>query len=148
MKKLIFVLLLSIPAFLNSQAATKQENIKALFTLMQTDSMAVKMINSMMPMLTKPASSLQDSTAQVQRSAMLQRISNVMYDITKRLINEDMVSLYDKYFTEKDINDLLVFYKSSAGRQMVKVTPDLNKDMMMILVTKYMPEIQRMITMP
>jgi hypothetical protein len=145
MKKPVIVLLLSVLTLFSAQAATKQENIKALFTLMQTDSMAVKMINSMMPMLTKPASSLQDSTAQVQRTALLHKISNIMYGITKRLINEDMVALYDKYFTEKDITDLLVFYKSSAGQKMVKVTPDLNKEMMTILVTKYMPEIVQMI---
>ena len=145
MKKPVIVLLLSVLTLFSAQAATKQENIKALFTLMQTDSMAVKMINSMMPMLTKPASSLQDSTAQVQRTELLHKISNIMYGITKRLINEDMVALYDKYFTEKDITDLLVFYKSSAGQKMVKVTPDLNKEMMTILVTKYMPEIVQMI---
>jgi uncharacterized protein len=146
MKKLILVLLLSIPSFLNTQAATKQENIKALFTLMQTDSMAVKMMNSMMPMLMNPASTVKDSTARVQREAMLKKITGVMMDITKRLMNEDMTALYDKYYSEKDIKDLLAFYKSDAGKKMVKITPDLNKEMIMILVTKYLPEIQRSIT--
>lgn len=143
MKKQILVLLILIPAFLSIQAKTKQENIKELFTLMQTDSMAIKMMNSMIPMLTNPASTLQDSTARVQREALLNKVTTVMLDITKRLIDEDMTALYDKYFSEKDINELLVFYKSDAGKKLVKVTPDLNKEMVTILLTKYLPEMQQ-----
>ena len=53
-----------------------------------------------------------------------------------------MLAIYDKYYTEKDIKDLVAFYKSSAGQKMVKVSPDLNKEIMTILLTKYVPEIQ------
>lgn len=144
MKKLLLVLLLSIPVFFNVQAQTKQENIKELFALMQTDSMVVKMMNSMIPMLVNPPSATMDSTARSQRTELLQKVTTVLTSITTRLINEDMVVLYDKYFSEKDIQDMQAFYKSAAGKKMIQVTPELNKEMMMIMLTKYMPEMQRM----
>jgi len=130
---------------LNCQALTKQENIKVLFQLMQTDSVVEKMINSMIPIMMKSMPQQQDSTAMSMMNATMKKMTDVMMDITKRLLNEDMLAIYDKYYTEKDIKDLVAFYKSSAGQKMVKVSPDLNKEMMMILITKYVPEIQQML---
>jgi uncharacterized protein len=142
MKKLLLVILILIPALINCQAQTKQENIKVLFQLMQTDSVVEKMMNSMIPLMMKSIPQQQDSTAMSMMNATMKKITDAMMDITKRLMNEDMLAIYDKYYTEKDIKDLVAFYKSSAGQKMVKVTPDLNKEMMMILVTKYIPELQ------
>lgn len=143
MKKFILVLLLSIPFLFNVQAQTKQENIKELFALMQADSMVVKMMNSMLPMLINQSSPNMDSTAKSQRAEMVTKLTSVLTNITNRLINEDMVLLYDKYFSEKDIKEMNAFYKSDAGKRMIQVTPDLNKEMMMIMMTKYLPEIQK-----
>ena len=142
MKKLLLVILILISVLMNCQAQTKQENIKVLFQLMQTDSVVEKMMNSMIPVMMKSIPQQQDSTAKSKLEATMKKMTEVMMDITKRLMNEDMLAIYDKYYNEKDIKDLVAFYKSSAGQKMVKVTPDLNKDMMMIMVTKYIPELQ------
>ncbi len=145
MKKILLVLLFSIPLLLNCQAQTKQENIKVLFQLMQTDSVVEKMMNSMIPVMMKSIPQAQDSTAKSQLDATMKKMTQVMMTITKRLLNEDMVGLYDKYFTESEIKDLVTFYKSSVGKKMVAVSPELNKEMMMILITKYFPEMQEML---
>jgi len=142
MKKLILVLFISIPALFNCQAQTKQENIKVLFQLMQTDSVVEKMMNSMLPIMMNSIPQQQDSTAKSLMDATMKKMTQVMLDITKRLLNEDMVGLYDKYFTERDIKDLVAFYRSSAGKKMIAVSPELDKEMMTILMSKYMPEIQ------
>ena len=144
MKKLLIVLFLSMSVFLSVQAQTKQENIKVLFQLMQTDSVVEKMMNSMIPMMMKSMPQPKDSAATVKMNEMMKKMSNVMNQITKRLLNEDMTGLYDKYFTETEIKDLVAFYKSSAGKKMISVSPELNKEMMTILLTKYVPEIDRM----
>lgn len=145
MKKILFVLLLSISVSLNCQAQTKQENIKVMFQLMQTDSVVEKMMNSMLPVMMKSIPQAQDSTAKSQLDATMKKMTQVMMTITKRLLNEDLVGLYDKYFTESEVKDLVTFYKSSAGKKMVAVSPELNKEMMMILITKYFPEMQQML---
>jgi len=56
-----------------------------------------------------------------------------------------MVDLYDKYFTQSEINDYITFYKSPSGQKFLKATPDLQKDMMNILMQKYMPDMQKTI---
>jgi len=145
MKKILLILLFSIPVLLNCQAQTKQENIKVLFQLMQTDSVVEKMMNSMIPVMMKSIPQAQDSTAKSQLDATMKKMTQVMMTITKRLLNEDMVGLYDKYFTESEIKDLVSFYKSSVGKKMVAVSPELNKEMMMVLITKYFPEMQQML---
>ena len=145
MKKILLVLLFSMPVLLNCQAKTKQDNIKELFQLMQTDSVAAKMMNSMIPMMMNPMSLPQDSTAKSKLDATMKKMTQVMMVITNRLLNEDMTGLYDKYYTESEIKDLVTFYKSPAGKKMVAVSPDLNKEMMMILITKYIPEIRQML---
>lgn len=145
MKKLLLVLFVSMTAFLTVQSQTKQENIKVLFQLMQTDSVVDKMMNSMIPMLLKSMPQPQDAAATDKMNAMMKKMSGVMMTITKRLLNEDMTVLYDKYFTEAEIKDLVAFYKSSAGKKMISVTPELNKEMVSILLTKYVPEMDRML---
>lgn len=142
MKKILLVLFFSIPLLLNVQAQTKQENIKVLFQLMQTDSVVEKMMNSMIPVMMNSMPQVQDSTAKSQMTSMMKKMTQLAMDVTNRLLNEDMAAMYDKYYTEKDIKDLVAFYKSPAGKKMVKISPDLNKEMMMILMTKYLPELQ------
>jgi uncharacterized protein len=61
------------------------------------------------------------------------------------MINEDMVTLYDKYYTQNEINDFIIFYKSPSGQKFTKVSPDIQKDLMMVMMQKYMPEIQKTI---
>lgn len=40
-----------------------------------------------------------------------------------RVIEDVSVNLYDKYFTEDEIKDLIVFYKSHTGRKTTEVLP-------------------------
>lgn len=145
MKKLLVVLILMLPAFLNAQAVTKKENIKILFHLMQTDSVVEKTMKSMLPMLMKSANLPKDAASASRVDSVTNKMTHIMLTITNRLINEDMVELYDKYYTEQDVKQLVAFYKSTTGQKMISVTPDLNKEMMMILFTKYVPEIEKMV---
>lgn len=61
--------------------------------------------------------------------------------IINKLMNEDMVELYNKYFSEKEINDMINFYKSETGQKMLSTSPIIMNDVMELFKTKYMPEI-------
>lgn len=56
---------------------------------------------------------------------------------------DDMALIYDKYFTEKEIKDFIVFYKSSSGQRYLSQTPEIMKEFMGTMVQKYMPEMQK-----
>jgi uncharacterized protein len=142
MKKMLLVLMFCIPFLMNGYSQTKQESIKQLFQLMQQDSAISKMMGSVMPMITTKMDQMPDSASRSMANEKIQFMVKTVENMTTRMINEDMVGLYDQYFTQKEIKDLIVFYKSSAGKKMVQVTPDIQKDLMLILIKKYLPELQ------
>jgi uncharacterized protein len=145
MKKAILVLVFILPLLMNSYSQTKQESIKELFHVMQQDSIMDKMFNSMIPAMMNQMQSQMpsDSTAKVRSNEMMNTIIQTVKEISKKLIDEDMVVLYDKYFTQNDINDFIAFYKTQSGQKLLKVTPDLQKDLMMVMMQKYIPEMQK-----
>ena len=58
------------------------------------------------------------------------------------LIEEIIVPIYDKHFTESELQDLVTFYKSPTGQKMVAATPSLMVDTMGAFSEKIMPKLQ------
>lgn len=146
MKKVVLVSLFCVAALINGYSQTKQESIKELLHLMQQDSLTDKMFTSMIPsMLNQMQSQIKDSTSIARSEERMNSTMQSIKEISKKLINEDMVALYDKYFSQNEINDFIAFYKSPSGQKFIKVTPDIQKDLMMIMMQKYMPEIRKAI---
>lgn len=144
MKKVVLVSVLCISAFLNSYAQTKMESVKELFHLMQTDSLMDKTFKSMIPAMFKQMTSqVKDSAALARSKELLTYTLESTKGIVKKMLNEDMVLLYDKYFTENEINDFIAFYKSPSGQKLIQVQPDIQKEMMTVMFQKYIPEITK-----
>ena len=143
MKKSIFLILFSVCFFSGSFAQSKQESIKELFLIMKNDSMMNKMLDSMIPsMASQMQSQVKDSVA----SAISVNIMNVSMQTVKGFIPQmmdDMALIYDKYFTEKEIKDFIVFYKSPSGQRYLSLSPEIMKEFMGTMMQKYMPEIQK-----
>lgn len=57
------------------------------------------------------------------------------------LIQEPQIRLYSKYFTEKELEDLLAFYATPAGRKTIEVLPDLTREAMEMGVRELSPKI-------
>jgi uncharacterized protein len=147
MKKLVLVLMICIPSLM-SYSQTKQESIKELFHIMQQDSLMDKTFSSMVPAMMEQMKSqhpIKDSLANARSNEMMKSTMKATRVILKKMMDNDMVTLYDKYFSQKEINDYIAFYKSDSGKKFIKVTPDLSKDLMMIMMQKYVPEIQNTI---
>ena len=147
MKKVILVLVFILPLLMNSYSQTKKESIKELFIAMQQDTIIDRMFNSMIPTMMNQMQSQMpsDSTAQVRSNELTKTLLAVAKEITKKMINTDMVELYDKYFTQDEIKDYTAFYKSPSGQKYIKATPDIQKDLMIVMFQKYMPEMQKSI---
>ena len=143
MKKSLFVLVLCFSVFANGFSQTKQASIKELFLIMKNDSMMNKMLDSMVPSMARQMQSqVKDSVA----SAISVNIMNVSMQTVKGFIPQmmdDMALIYDKYFTEKEIKDFIVFYKSPSGQRYLSLSPEIMKEFMGTMMQKYMPEIQK-----
>lgn len=147
MKKVILVLMICIPSLMG-YSQTKQESIKELFHVMQQDSIMDKMFNSMIPSMINQMKSQHpenDSLSNARSNEMMKAMMQTTRLIMKKMMDEDMVVLYDKYFSQKEINDYIAFYKTPSGQKFIKVTPDISKDLMGIMMQKYVPEIQNAI---
>lgn len=57
------------------------------------------------------------------------------------MIEDVSYNLYDKYFTESEIRDLVMFYKSPTGRKTTAVTPDLFAESMSNTMTALKPKV-------
>ena len=110
---------------------------------MKNDSMMNKMLDSMVPSMAKQMQlQVKDSVA----SAISVNIMNVSMQTVKGFIPQmmdDMALIYDKYFTEKEIKDFIVFYKSPSGQRYLSLSPEIMKEFMGTMMQKYMPEIQK-----
>lgn len=146
MKKVILAAVFCFFAFVSGYSQTKQESIKELFKVMQTDSLMAKTFDAIISgSMTNLRGVIKDSAANAATNVMMKSMMQNLKVMMKKMIDEDMVSLYDKYFTQNDINAYIIFYKSPSGQKFLKVTPDLQKDLMNVMMTKYMPEIQKSI---
>ena len=143
MKKVILVSVFCFVAFINGYSQTKQASIKELFHVMQTDTLMDKMFTSMIPgMLKQMQGQITDSVSRTRAEEMTNSVIETIKGISKKMIDEDMVVLYDKYFTQNEINDFISFYKTPSGQKFIKVSPDIQKDLISIMMQKYMPEMQ------
>lgn len=143
MKKVLLVLFLCISVFTNGFSQTKQESIKELFHIMKNDSMMNKMLDSMVPtMVGQMQSEIKDSVARAKSTDIM----NISMQAVKGFIPQmmdDMALIYDKYFTEKEIKDFIVFYKSPSGQKYLNLSPEIMKEFMGTMMQKYMPEMKK-----
>jgi len=142
MKKVTIVLLFCLGVFTGSMAQTKQESIRELFHLMRDDSTSLKIMNSMVPMLTQKTSQDMDSTARTKSQESMKSIMAAVTMIIAK-VKDDRLKLYDRYFTQDEINEMIVFYKSPAGRKYVSVKPEITKEIVMKVFKEYLPEMEK-----
>lgn len=62
------------------------------------------------------------------------------------IINDMSYALYDKYFSEGEIKDLVTFYKSPTGKKSIAVLPNLFAESMSNTVTALKPKISEIVT--
>lgn len=110
---------------------------------MQVDSLMDKTFNSIIPAITQQMNSqVKDANALAKSEKVFKIAMDAGKDIMKKMMDTDMVDIYDKYFTEQEINDFTAFYKTPAGQKMLKVLPEIQKEIMTLMMQKYMPEMQ------
>ena len=63
-------------------------------------------------------------------------------EIALKLVSVDMVDIYDKYFTIEEIEDFTTFYKTKSAQKLLAQMPEVTKDVMTIMSTKYQKDYQ------
>ncbi|WP_207533285.1 DUF2059 domain-containing protein [Desertivirga arenae] len=143
LKRTILSLVFIAIAFSDSYAQSKKESIKELFHLMQTDSLMDKTFSAILPSIKQSMEAQAPNAAAREKSTQaFTTVMTIAKDICKRMINEDMVDIYDRNFSEDEIREFTAFYRTPAGQKMLQVLPEIQKEIMTLMMQKYMPEMQ------
>lgn len=144
MKKTILLSIILAVNTITLFSQTKQESIKELIHLMQTDSMVEKTFAAIVPtIMTQFSKEYQDSTMIATRTQHMNSILTLSKKMFNKILNEDVVALYDKFYTENEIKDIIVFYKSPTGKKLIEKMPEMEKEIMGIVMQKFMPEMKK-----
>jgi len=114
---------------------------------MDSEKMIDGMMNNMILALKQQASGqIQENGAKEKHDKYIDFMMNEVKELSKRLVNEEMVNIYDKHFTHEEIKDLIQFYESPTGKKLLEKNPEISKDLMNSMMTKYMPEFKERLT--
>jgi Uncharacterized protein conserved in bacteria len=144
MKKSIFLLLFSVCFFSGAFAQSKQESIKELMHIMKSDSMMIKMVDQMMPaMISNMKSKMKDQADAEEKSGkMMIIVKQIITEMSPKIMDQ-MILMYDKYYTEGEINDIITFYKSPTGQKSINTMPLIMKDMMGNMTSTLIPDMAK-----
>jgi uncharacterized protein len=119
---LVFVLFFAVQ-LLNAQepSTSKETAIRKLISIAGGEKMASTMIDQMI---------------EIYRQESIPIDAKLMEELKKEAdvasLMESMVPMYDKYYTEKEINQLVAFYNSPLGKKTIEVMPKLTQESMQI----------------
>lgn len=120
-KNLITILLIvfSVFTYSQNQVNTKNEKIKSLMTLTGSGNLGVSMIDTMIESFKKTMPEVPNEFwIEFRKEVNAEEIVNLM------------IPIYDKYFTEKEVDELIAFYNTPIGKKMISTLPTIMKESM------------------
>lgn len=147
-------------------ADKKEELIRELLAVTETRSSGGKIVDSILTEFSKQYPAMIEGLADAEpdltpaqrervKSAIAESYERVSKSFRERLpqridigqvIEEISYSLYDKYFTEEEIRDLISFYKTSTGKKSLSILPQLFAESIRLAGEKLSPVLNRLVT--
>jgi uncharacterized protein len=148
---LLLTLLIGLASQGQAQNSVKKEKIKNLFALMHQDSLIIKTLDATTSSMVKNMSTMFSDTMYTNHGVDVSKVTQKLMERSVKkskenalkLLNEDRVNIYDKYFTIEEIEDFTTFYKSPSGQKMLNQMPDITKDVMAVMSAKYQKDFQQ-----
>jgi len=116
MKKLIPIIFMVL-CMASIEAQTKEDNIRKLLELTNTNAIVIQVIDTLLPQYEK-------ALPDVPKGYWDSMRENIDVNDFEKM----MIALYDKYYTDEDIKQLIKFYESDIGKKMIQVMPDFTQD--------------------
>ena len=147
----IAICFLSVLLTVSSYASeeTKRENLEKLFVVMKVDSMMDTIYAQMNQMMQGMRKQLKVKPSEEEQEIFDKYNTKLITALKSYMgwekIKEPMIEVYLKYYTEKEIQDMLVFYSSDTGRSVVQKMPALLSDSMLLsqkLMQDFMPQMR------
>ena len=127
---------------INLSAQEKNGKIIQLFELMRTEKRVNSMVDNMSAIFNQKSSELKNTQNDSIKTIYRTYVMDETKAFTKKLLNEDMVELYDKYFTIEEIQKFIDFYNTPEAKKLLDVTPNIQEDLMTNVRNKYLPDLR------
>lgn len=118
------------------ESMVRSELPKMVSTILKT----VPALNSDRPEVQKQFSDIVSRMAVKYRDRVIKQID------LSQLIEQISYPIYDKYFTESELRDIIGFYKSSTGKKAISVLPQIMVDSMSRTNDILLPKMSRIMT--
>lgn len=126
---------------------SKRESVVALLEATNADAIIDNMYGQMNQVLQGMGSQLGVKPEEEPiLNAYMEKIAKAMQEeMSWKKMEGPMIDIYLKHYTEKEIQDMLAFYRSDTGRSMVEKMPAVMSDSMVVsqqMMQGFMPKIQ------
>ncbi|WP_069660591.1 DUF2059 domain-containing protein [Arcticibacter eurypsychrophilus] len=142
MKKTILLAILLGSLSFSSFAQASNEKVVELFQIMKSDKMMNGMMDNMMAIMGQQGGMLKNNEDNKAFTEYMNYVTQEGKLLMKKIMNEDMVTLYSKYFTNDEIQYYIDFYATPAGKKMLELTPTIQKEFMTSFMANDMPSFQ------
>ncbi len=149
MKKIIFVVLMLVSFSAGASEESKRKQLEELMSLMDMHSMVNQMYSQFEVQLKNMSAQM---GIQASDQAIVDKYYEKMIQLFKKEVNWDkmkpgIIDIYAKHFTEKEIADMITFYKTDSGKSALAKLPMVTQESMQLstqLVQPIIPEIQKL----
>jgi len=143
----------------------KRELIRELYKATQADKLAeqisltlITQMEAELPKITSLRLETRDDLSKKQKAEALKianesaiRVSNRFRELLPKRINfleameQIFFPLYDKYFTEDELRELVAFYKTPVGQKSLNVLPNLMADALELSNKVFIPKVMEVV---
>ena len=125
MRLFIFILLLSISSISLASDSTKNEKIHELLNLLDMDSMVESMYSQMevmMQNMSKEMGVIEDEKPILDK--YYSKMTSIMKEeMSWEKIEPAVIDIYERNFSDKEIEDMLAFYRTESGKSLITKMP-------------------------
>lgn len=147
MKKIILLVVLSIAFTANVFSKDKTDDLKELVSLMQVEEQVEGKITAMIPMMKQQmGKTFEDERGERIFNEYMVALIEETKVMASKLVDKEVIAIYDKHFTHKEIKELIKFYKSPIGQKTLEKTQIITQEMMDAMTTDYLPGFQQRLT--
>jgi len=154
MKKILILCITLLQFSLSHAAPASDETIKELFAVSNTKSLIENMQNQMQQMLLlKTQQTLKNKKFTPQEEQILSKmnkkiIAEILSTINWQTLEPNYIEIYKKNFTEEQLKQIILFYKTEAGKSLINKMPNVIQESMhqaQALVPKMTESIQKIL---
>jgi len=146
---IICILLVLIPVVSYSADESKRESVEKLFVLMDTESMVDETYSQMDQIMKNMGRQMGIKPSEQEMfDLFVSKYMKIMKsEFNWEKMKEPMTQIYLKHFSEKEIQDMIVFYNSDTGQSMIRKMPEVLRDSMLLtqdMLKDFIPKMEQM----